>query len=298
MRITVLGSLLACLCGASMLQAQVRQEHGAALDSTGAIRVYSLAGQVTVEAWNRDSIHIVAIVPRGARLQAGGTRSAFKLNTYEGMPETIPVVHLHVKVPRRAEVWVKTSSAPIAVRGLKGTVDLYTIEGAIEATGNPDALRIETMRGEVAVSGTPKWLRVRSGSGDVRFAGEALDLALSTVSGRITTPAGTGRGRVESVSGDVTITGLPGRGAPLEVDSHSGSVRLRVTARPDASFVVFSARGAISNALSSASPRTSGQSGAELQFTSGSGAARITIRTFTGGVWLNAAPPARDPRNR
>ncbi len=256
------------------------------LDSTGAVRIHALAGSVTVHVWDRDSVHITAVAPPWAIMRAGGTRSAFKLSTYDGIPDSIAPVRLDIRVPRRAQLWIKASSASLAVHDVAGSVDLYTMEGDVRATGTPDELRIETMRGRVHVSGQPTWLRVRTGTSDITFDGEAMDLALSTVSGTVTSPAASGRSRIETVRGDVTVTRLPLRGAPLEVDTHSGQVEIVASRGADAAFTVFSATGAITNRLSEAKPGKPGKTGAELAFTLGSGASRVTIRSFSGGVRL------------
>lgn len=272
--------------GVLPLRGQVVTERGARVDPTAAIRVYALAGQVTVHGWDRDSVHLVTSAAAGTRVHAGGTRTAYKVNTYEGIPERVPVVQIRMYVPREAQLWIKTTSAPIVARDVRGSVDLYTIEGSVTATGTPRELRIETMRGTVDISGDPTWLRVRSGTGDVRFTGRAMDLDISSVSGGITTTAGRQRGRVETVRGEVRLTSAPAPRGMMEVDSHSGSVFSSATPTGNAQYIAFTATGRIRNALTQDRPVDVSNVGRELRVTVGRGEARVTIRTFSGSVQL------------
>lgn len=256
------------------------------LDPTAAVRVFSMAGSITVTGWERDSIDVVGTVGTGLTPRSGGTRSGYKLSTYDGMQDTGSPSHLAIRVPRRAQLWIKTTTADVVVRAVDGSVDVYTIEGDIDVAGAPDELTAETMRGAVSVSGKPGWVRAKSGTGPVMFDGTARDLALSTVSGRIESSSRFERGRFESVRGDIELAGPLAGAATAEIDNHAGAVTLRLGPATSAAFMVFSVTGRITNELSDARARPSSGTGSELAFLAGGGAARVTVRTFAGAVTL------------
>jgi DUF4097 and DUF4098 domain-containing protein YvlB len=219
---------------------------------------------------------------------AGGSRSGWKMSVYEGTADAVPPAHLEVFVPRRAQIWIKTSSATITARDVAGNVDFNTIEGRIEVRGAPTELRAETMRGDVAIHGTPRWMRVKSGAGSIVFEGSATDAGLSSVSGAITASSRFDRARIETVSGDVRIAGPLGATSMIDIDTHSGPVSVAFDAPVNGNFLLFSVTGPITNML--APVRTSvkkGGAGGVQEFIVGSvTGARVTVRTFEGSITL------------
>lgn len=260
-----------------------------ALDATAAVRVFSMAGSITVVGWDRDSVDVRGTVGPGLTPRGGGTRTAFKLSTYDGEQDARSPSHLELRVPRRAQLWIKVASASVTVRGVDGGVDVYSIDGRIDVAGAPSELRAESMRGAVTIVGSPAWVRAKSGAGTVRFDGSARDLALSTVGGAIVSTTAFARGRFESVRGDITLTGALAGAATADVDSHAGAVTLRLGPAASAAFTVFSVSGAITNELTAERARPSRGTGRELAFTTGTGAARVTVRTFSAPVALRRA---------
>ena len=279
-------SLLALVVLPSLGRAQQPFHRGGALDPTAAVRLFSMAGSVTVTGWDRDSIDVRGTVGAGLEPVAGGTRTGWKMSTYDGRQRADAPSHLVVRVPRRAQLWIKTTSASITVSQVDGSLDLYTIEGPIDVRGAPRELTAETMRGAVAIRGTPGWVRAKSGTGDVAFDGTAQDVALSTVGGRISSSTRFTRGRFESVRGAIALHGPFGGTATADVDSHAGAVELHLDAKSSAAITAYTLTGAITNTLTNALPRTAKGSGSELAFTIGDGRARLMVRTYSGNISL------------
>ena len=268
--------------------AQERFVRGHALERTGAVRVFSMAGSVTVVGWDRDSVHVAGAIGAGLKPYAGGTRTAYKVATYEGRQDPASAAHIEIHVPRRAQLWIKTTTAPVTVRGVEGGVDVYTIDGNVSVTGSPSEVAAESMRGSVTIRGTPTWVRAKAGTGAVRFDGAARDLAISTVSGRIRSSSRFDRGRFESVRGDIELVGPLRRAASADIDSHAGAVTMRLGPAVSAAFTVYSVSGRITNALSATQARASRSAGSELAFDVGAADSRVTVRTFAGAVALLA----------
>jgi len=272
----------------NVVQAQQPFHRGAPLAATASVQMFTAAGSVTVEGWTMDSIDIRGTIGRGLTPHAGGDRLAFKMSTYDGRQDLSQPSHLVVRVPHRVQLWLKSTTGTLTARALAGAVDLYSISGSIAAANMTGDVTAESMRGNVAVHGSPRWVRLRSGDGNALFDGAARDVAISTVRGGIVLRGSADRARAETVSGVVEVS-LPMAGAAsLDVDSHDGPVRLRFGPSPDAMANLFTLQGRITNELTNARSTRSGVEGSTLSMVMGSGAARITVRTFSGAILVQA----------
>ncbi len=143
---------------------------------------------------------------------------------------------------------VKTGSGSIEARGVAGAITANAGSGSIdvEQTGAGD-VEIESGSGGVDVRGVKGGLRVSTGSGSIRAQGEiANDWRLEAASGSVTVELGTDAGfelaaRTHSghidteipitLSGRISkkeLTGtVRGGGHRLEIDTSSGSIRIR-----------------------------------------------------------------------
>jgi hypothetical protein len=275
--------LLAC-----QATAQTRIDQRWPLDPGGSVRIVSPSGKIRVFGWDTDSLAVSARLDRRAgRFSAAGDAHVRKLGI-DGAGADI-----EVRVPRGATVWVKSATASIEVEGVDGTLDLTSQGGTIRVLGTPQDVTAETMDGSVELAGGTGRARVKTVSGDILLRGASQDLGASTLSGRIVVRAagwqrgGTGvqRGKFESVAGDIRFEGELGRGGVVEVESQSGKIEVRVPANTVADFDALTIGGTITNALGEARPTARlGGKGQELRFSTGTGGAQVTVRTFKGAI--------------
>ena len=150
------------------------------------MRVGGTYGALRVLGWDKDSIAITGVVPRGTRVDGGfGAGVARGAKFWIEPPAGAPAgdARLELRVPVGARVWVKTGSADVEVRDVRGGLDLNVIGGSVRVTGDPRELAIESMDGNVTIDGAPAWLRVKTATGSIELRGGAGDAALATVSG-------------------------------------------------------------------------------------------------------------------
>lgn len=283
-----------CVAGA---QSQVKIERGMPFASDGSVRISNLVGSVRVTGWNRDSVALHGVLPKGDKVFMGGGRQGMKMFV-EALNDRNPQpTRLDVMVPMRAKVWVKTATAEIEVSGVTGELDLYVVGGKIRVTGMPSELNAEAIDGDIEVNGKPGWLRAKSASGTVTFNGSSGDASISTVSGGITVnsvPAeGNGkfeRAKLETVTGPIRFNADIQRGAAIDFSTHSGTLDIAIPRRTGADFEVASIAGSITNDLNFARPVKGRYGrGSELVMTNSSGGARVTVRSFKGPVTLRVA---------
>jgi len=278
-------------------QSQVKVERGLRLDADGSVRISNLVGSVRVTGWNRDSVALHGVLPKGDQVFMGGGRQGMKMFVEPLNDRNPQPTRLDVMVPMRAKVWVKTATAEIEVSGVTGELDLYVVGGKIRVTGTPSELNAEAIDGDIEVNGKPGWLRAKSASGTVTFNGSSDDASISTVSGGITVnsiPAeGNGkfeRAKLETVTGPIRFNADIQRGAAIEFNTHSGALDIAIPRRTGADFDVASIAGSITNDLNFARPVKGRYGrGSELVMSNSSGGARVIVRSFKGPVTLRIA---------
>ena len=232
---------------------------------------------------------------------------------------------LEIHVPSRKDVKINTVSANIVVEGLSGTLESHAVSGDVNVTGSPSRVTAASVSGDVLVNVSTDQVRSSTTSGDLKVSGTVRQsLYAESVSGDVTVDAPTPDLTARSVSGDLQITGVSRRvtattvsgdaniragriqygsfetvsgllhfygdlqpDAAFNVKSHSGDVELSLPASIAASFQVNTFSGDISNAFGGAARRTSRFGpGEELNFSSGTGGALISVKTFSGSVRL------------
>ncbi len=289
MRARMLG--LAGLIAAVPLGAQTKQSKVFAVAPDVAVRIHNLVGLVRVTGWDRDSIAVVAMIPRGAGSFFGGGGGRFAKMGIEGQDPSLtgPGSELDVKVPRGARVWIKSASARVELTNLGGEVEATSVTGSIELNGAPRVTTLESIDGDVTVSGAATVVRIRTGAGVVKVTGARGDVAVTTVQGSVTVESDQLlAGRITSVSGLVTVrSGVPPDGI-LEVETHDGDVHLMLPATIDARFDLSTVKGVIV-----AKPAAPGDRSARFTLGKKAGAGRgagITVRTFSGGIRIDSNP--------
>jgi len=281
-----LGLALGGRAGRVVAQARVPQstriEQRWAFAADGSVRIVDPSGRIRVIGWDSDSL---AVSGRGpGHVAADGNASVRKL-VVTGRAE------LEVHVPRAARVWVKSASADIDVVGVDGTLDLNSVAGAIHVVGTPADVTAETMDGPVELAGGTGRARVKTVTGAILLRGASVDLGASTLSGTIVVRAagwqrggsGVQRGHFESVTGDVRFDGELGRGGIVELESQSGAIVLRVPGTTVADFDLLTIGGSVTNRLTADAPQRG-----MLRFSTGSGGAQVTVRSFKGSISLEA----------
>jgi len=287
-----LGFALALLARQAIAQARVDERWP--LDPGGSVSIVSPSGRIRVLGWDADSLAASAsLAQRAGRFSATGDAHVRKLWVD---PEAGGAV-LEVHVPRGVTLWVKSVNARIEVEGVDGTLDLSSQGGTIRVLGTPQDVTAETMDGSVELAGGTARARVKTVSGDILLRGASQDLGASTLSGHIVVRAagwqrgGTGvqRGKFASVTGDIRFEGELGPGGVVEVESQSGNIEVRVPAHTIADFDVLTIQGTITNTLGHGEQQPKpgiGDAGKELRFSTGTGGAQVTVRTFKGAIVL------------
>lgn len=261
---------------------------GRAAPADGMVRIWTVAGSVRVVAWDADSVDVTGESADGRPFHCFGAANALKCGSWLSSGDMAPPTRLEYRVPRNATVWIKSASADIVVEGLAGTLEAYSVTGAVRVDGATHVVAIESMAGDIDVRGTSATLRLRSGSGSISLAGSSEDVDASSVSGRLVIDgARIARGRFDSIDGGVLWSGPIARDAVLEFSSHSGPVVLRLPRTTAAHFSLSCYNGWIrSNFGDGIESRPTRPVSRTYTFTVPPGGARVTVRNFKGSISL------------
>lgn len=291
MRIPVL--ILPMLLVPGLLPAQQKVDIRRAATSTVSVRLSGPFASLRIIAWAHDSIALTGAVGAGNSVQGGplnftGAVTGMKFYV-DGAPDANTMANrFELRVPRNARVWVKTGSADIDCTGVGGGLDLNIIGGSVRVNGKPRELLVESMDGSVHFGGYSDYARLKTATGNIVVEGGGENLSLVTVSGSIQLANGERaleRARLESVTGPITYDGrLPAR-ADVRVDSHSGAIVLRLDRAGSVEVDAATMTGAIENVFTRTRPIAGREGrGMELNTSSGTGSARIQVRSFKGNV--------------
>lgn len=268
--------------------APIRYARGWPLDRDGMVKMFLHSGRIRVIGWDRDSISVTGTVSRGVVPYGGGSRRAVKFGIEGNTPDSWG--DLTVRVPAGAVVWVRGAATDITVSGLTGGVDVGCVTGQVRVTGDPRELTAEAMDGALEIIGSPGMLRAKTASGSLLWVGRADDATLGSVSGRIEASRGPlGRVRIETISGDITLDAALNPDADVVIESHSGSVSLRVPSGVPARLSVDAASvtGAPGRTPSAGPPgKRAPPRAIELNGATTTIGAAITVRSFKGALIL------------
>lgn len=139
-------------------------------------------------------------------------------------------VHIHVKVPNKSDVSVKSASAPITCYGDLGPVSLNSVAGGVKV-GKASTVKANTVSGEVNLHYISGDAKVNTASGSVEVDRVGGDFYAKTVSGSIVAEHTGGSVRAHTVSGQVQLQAL--RRGDCRINTVSGHISLGIVPGTD-----------------------------------------------------------------
>lgn len=282
------------LAAAPAARGQSKIDVHRATTPTVSVRLSGAFSSVRVSAWQYDSVAITGGIGAGSRFDGGSIRTdgpvtGMKFFVEASEESAVTANRIEMRVPRDARVWLKGGSADIEVQGVAGGLDLNIVGGSVKVTGKPRELIVESMDGSVSFSGDAAFAKIKTATGDITFVGRGEDMTLTTVSGTIGVDGGgrdpIERARLESVTGAITFGADIKRGGDIRFDTHSGSIDLRLVPRADVEIDAQTITGTIENRWNSGRPIAGREGrGMELGTSSGTGGARVQVRSFKGNL--------------
>ena len=246
--------LAALFLAAPGLRASEPVDERRTLSERGVLQLEMISGSVEIIGWDKAEVAITGQlhdVSEQLEIDSDGDEISIEVSPPSGRFHNLPPEKLEIHVPRTVTIEIETVSAPINATGLEGDVSLSSISGSIRLKG--DLRRVEA----ATVSGT-----ITLEDGGNLQSGE-----FETVSGTIKARANfqpRGSFEFETVSGMIELFVPAGVAADFEVETFSGSIKNELGPEPRRTGSILPAQ--------------------ELNFSIGSGGARISIQSFSGRV--------------
>ncbi|HVT57737.1 MAG TPA: DUF4097 family beta strand repeat-containing protein [Thermoanaerobaculia bacterium] len=207
--------LLALVGSSCVLPAAVtvseRSDQTYSLRAGGALSVKNVNGAVTVEAWDRDEVHVEAVKKAQAgsdgearrilrqikievREEAGRLIVETRMPGHNGLLDWLAgegqrqaSVEYHLQVPRRLDLDAETVNGGLRLSGIKGAARLASTNGAIDVAQVDGRLRLQTTNGGIKVSEAAGEVRAETTNGSVNAQLNRVDgtLSFETTNGHI-----------------------------------------------------------------------------------------------------------------
>ena len=260
--------------------------------SDGHVDVSNIAGSVTVNGWNRNTVEVTGTLGRNVEeliFERDGDTIEIKVKVPRRGGRGIES-DLRISVPKNSSLDIGTVSADIDVSDVAGEQSLSSVSGDIETDYTGEDLSAQSVSGDVEVSGNGV-------AGDVVASTVSGDVTLFRVSGKVEAESVSGgvvvdegsfeRAELGTVNGDIVFQGKLEKGGRLSIDTVNGGVDVEFDGDVSARFEIDTFNGGIRNCFRPKAERTSKYApGWELEFTEGSGSGRVEISTMNGGVTL------------
>jgi hypothetical protein len=171
---------------------------------------YTLGKSLEIESnQHGDEVELTARIPHGLHLSFGMSRR----------------LHIEVRMPKDADLQVRTGDGSIKADGLSGTVELHSGDGAITVSSLKGSVRIHTGDGSITASDMDGKCDASSGDGRVHLSGRFDVLTAKSGDGSVTVEAIRGSKLDSSwsiTSGDGSIDVAVPADLPANLEASSG----------------------------------------------------------------------------
>lgn len=305
MRLLILpiaASMLAALAPAAA--AQDRDDYVGWVDTTftfdrdGSVTLSQISGDVIVSTWDRDEIRIRAYaehVPLETRFSRSRVTVGLDFdedgrNRRGRNGDNIGDTQFEVTMPAGARLAARSVSGDVQVRDVTGQVSAASVSGDVMVTGGAEEITVTSVSGDVQLTGARGRINLNSVSGDVILRDTEGDVSANSVSGELMLQDVRARlVTAKSVSGEIDFTGPIAPDGRYELNSHSGTITLRIPADTRGTLSVSTFSGDIDSdvpvTLGASDRFGPGRSSVEIELGNGDGG-RISAKTFSGDVVL------------
>lgn len=248
------------------------------------LQLNTQGGEVVVRTWNRDQVRVQAEHSSRTRVAIEKSGSVVSVRS-RGQYGPGGIVDYELTVPASLALDLAGLHSDVTVEGSRGEVTVRTVEGDVRVQGGRGRVSLQSVNGVVSLEGAEGRIEVKSVSDDVRIRNVSGDLVAETVSGDVemrgvqssNVAAGT-------VSGDVLYAGTIRDSGRYSFTTHSGDVVLDVPDSVNATVSVATLSGELRSRLKAVIPP--GRQGRRINFTLGSGSARVELESFSGDILI------------
>jgi DUF4097 and DUF4098 domain-containing protein YvlB len=267
-------------------QTPIDEQRPAAPDGTVAIE--NISGSVKVIGWDKAEVQVTGTLAPDAELDFEATAKHVAIEVDVEGHGHAGESDLEVHVPSGSQVEIEGVNTEIEVTGLTGSVEAETVNGGISLQGSAKLVSLQNVNGAVDVSGPRGRIEVEVVNGSLTIQDASGHIEASTVNGELIVGGGPfERAALESVAGAVSFKADLAAMGRLDIETVSGGAEVLVPANITADFSISTFSGEIEDEFGIGTVQQEEYVPAkDLSFSTGSGGARITVETLSGGIHI------------
>ena len=255
---------------------------------TARIHIQNFAGSVTVRAWDRNAVRVVASNSRRDEVVVRGRDAAVTIATVSRTGVPAPLAY-EISVPAKAALDISGTYTDITIEGVQASVTAATVQGDVRLRGGDGVVSLKSVQGSVSVQNATGRIEVNGVNKGLLLRNVSGDIAAETVNGSIVLD-GVESSDVEAVTvnGRVTYEGTIRDRGRYRFGSHNGSIIISVPERANATVSAVSYQGTFSSrfALPRGVANGSESNRRRANFAFGDGSARVEAESFQGDIIL------------
>jgi DUF4097 and DUF4098 domain-containing protein YvlB len=252
------------------------------------IQIQNFSGSVTVRAWDRNAVHIVAGPTRRDEVRVRDRDGTLSIATVSRT--AVPArVDYEISVPVKAALDISGTYTTITVEGVQGSVSATTVQGDVSLRGGDGVVSLKSVEGTVSVQNATGRVEVNGVNKGLMLRNVSGDIAAETVNGSIVLE-GIESSDVEAVTvnGRVTYDGTIRDRGRYRFGTHSGTIVVSIPERANATIAAMSYQGTFSSRFSLPAGAANDAKGDRhrANFAFGTGSARVEAESFQGNIVL------------
>jgi DUF4097 and DUF4098 domain-containing protein YvlB len=256
-----------------------------AVDAGGRLEVNQIEGEISVTAWDRAEMRVVANYDEDdGRLDIRQSASTVHLSAKGEWGEPM-YAEFEITAPRGMALEITGVSLGVSIEGAAGDVSVSTVEGDISLEGGSGNIALSSVDGTVTVSGASGNIAVNAVDGDISVTGSSGAMAISAVDGDVTLERITSDNvSVNAVDGDLTYEGTIADGGRYVLSTHDGDLYVTIPDGANARISVHTFSGDLDTDFPVELEGDFGRK--HISFTVGTGKALIELSAFDGTISL------------
>lgn len=247
------------------------------------LAVSGLGGDVIVRTWSRNEMRVVADHSSRDRIEIKMSGSAVRVQakSRHGAPRAVDFT---ITIPASMDVDISGTYMDADVRGVRGTVQIETVQGDITVAGGNRFVTLHSVQGDVTVTGARGRVRVETVNGEIHVSDITGELSAETVNGEMALEGIDSRAvEAVTVNGDITYDGAIHDGGRYWFNTHNGDLTVSVPERANVTVTVSTFNGDFESDF----PVTiTGTRDKRFSFAIGGGSARLELESFGGSIRL------------
>jgi hypothetical protein len=252
-------------------------------------------GELYVETWERPFLRAEVSEKESVPFRIQRSGSSLELRWTDGQARDRGQV-LRLILPPWMNLEVTGKELDVEVRDMDGDVTIRNLRGDLSFRNLGGMVEAYTMEGGIEAFNLTGSARLRTGDDDLWVGSSSAALDLETVDGEIRMEGiDARRVSARTTEGEIDFSGRILEGGEYDFFSHGGDIQLRLAPPVNLYATILAYEGEFESDFP---VKAKGfRSGEGLEFTLGTGGARLVMETFDGEIRLLRVPAGGGPRD-